>query len=145
MRVAAMAASAARLTAKIAPSMLSSDFASLGSEAARMVSNGADWLHMDVMVRASEVRTSPSFAWAYHQCVGQDGHFVPNLTIGAPVVKALRKHTAAFLDCHLMVTDPERWLDDFADAGASGFTFHVEAVGAWAVIVMSTSPRIPWR
>jgi len=59
----------------------------------------------------------------------QDGHFVPNLTIGAPVIKSLRRHTKAYLDCHLMVSRPEQWLDDFADAGASGVTFHVEATG----------------
>jgi len=56
-----------------------------------------------------------------------DGHFVPNLTIGAPVIKSLRKHTNAFLDCHLMVTNPEKWVDDFKDAGASSITFHIEA------------------
>lgn len=61
-------------------------------------------------------------------------HFVPNLTLGAPIVKALRKHTAAYLDCHLMVTNPEKWVDDFAEAGASGFTFHVEVDGAFGAI-----------
>ena len=64
-------------------------------------------------------------------------HFVPNLTLGAPVVKSLRRAlvamaTPAYLDVHLMVTSPAQWLDDFADAGASGFTFHIEAVGALA-------------
>lgn len=57
-------------------------------------------------------------------------HFVPNLTLGAPIIGALRKHTAGFLDAHLMVSEPERWVDDFADAGADGYTFHIEATSA---------------
>ena len=57
----------------------------------------------------------------------QDGHFVPNLTLGPPIVKSLRKHTSAFLDCHLMVSEPAKWVADFAAAGADQFTFHLEA------------------
>ncbi|KAG5604148.1 hypothetical protein H5410_025640 [Solanum commersonii] len=90
----------------IAPSMLSSDFANLASEAERMLNCGADWLHMDIMKAL---------------------HFVPNLTLGAPIIESLRKHTKAYLDCHLMVTNPLDYVEPLGKAGASGFTFHVEA------------------
>jgi ribulose-phosphate 3-epimerase len=87
----------------IAPSILSADFAYLG-DAADAVS-GADWLHVDVM----------------------DNHFVPNLTIGLPVVKSLRRATDLPLDCHLMIDNPDRWAPGYAEAGAANVTFHVEA------------------
>lgn len=90
---------------KIAPSILSADFARLADGIAEAEAAGADWIHVDVM----------------------DGHFVPNLTIGPPVVAALRKVTELPLDVHLMIEAPERYLDAFADAGASTLTVHVEA------------------
>lgn len=89
----------------IAPSILSSDFANLESEIKRLEENGADWVHVDVM----------------------DGHFVPNLTIGAPVVKALKKVTSIPLDVHLMIDNPEKYIKDFALAGSDYITFHYEA------------------
>jgi ribulose-phosphate 3-epimerase len=88
---------------KLAPSILSADFADLAGDVDR-VTEQADLLHVDVM----------------------DGHFVPNLTIGPPVVKSLRSRTKLLLDCHLMVTNPGELLADFADAGADGCTVHVE-------------------
>ena len=89
----------------IAPSILSSDFANLETEIKRLEGNGADWVHVDVM----------------------DGHFVPNLTIGAPVVKAIKPVTKLPMDVHLMIENPAKYVKDFALAGADIITFHYEA------------------
>ena len=90
---------------RIAPSILSADFSKLGAEIEAIDQAGADWIHVDVM----------------------DGHFVPNITIGPPVVKGLRPHTAKPFDVHLMIAPIDPFLDAFADAGASTLTVHPEA------------------
>ena len=103
----------------IAPSILSADFANLERDLLKIKNAGADWAHVDVM----------------------DGHFVPNITIGAPVVKALRKVTDLFLDVHLMIENPDKYISDFAKAGSDLITFHYEATreNTYSVIEMIKS------
>lgn len=95
------------MTVQLAPSVLNADFARLADEAA-VVADVADWLHVDVM----------------------DAHFVPNLTVGLPVVESLIKHASLPIDCHLMIEDPDRWAPGYAEAGAGNVTIHAEAAAA---------------
>jgi ribulose-phosphate 3-epimerase len=93
------------VTVRIAPSVLSADLGRLREQVAAAAAGGAEWIHVDVM----------------------DGHFVPNLTFGAPMIRALKRVTDLPLDVHLMVERPERYIREYADEGAAVFTFHVEA------------------
>lgn len=121
------------MTIRLAPSILAADFAALGRDIDAVTRGGADQIHVDVM----------------------DGHFVPNITIGPPVVRALRKATALPLDVHLMITDPDRYLEAFVDAGANMISVHVEvlphlhrtisrikALGAKAGVVLNPSTPV---
>ncbi|MCD8180498.1 MAG: ribulose-phosphate 3-epimerase [Firmicutes bacterium] len=89
----------------LAPSILAADFGILAEQIKKAESSGAEWLHIDVM----------------------DGHFVPNMSFAMPVIKSIRKYTDMFFDVHLMITEPERYIDAFIDSGADGITFHIEA------------------
>lgn len=119
----------------IAPSILSADFARLADEVAAIEKAGADWVHIDVM----------------------DGHFVPNITIGIPVVKALRKVTNLPLDTHLMIENADRFVEDFVAAGSSSVSVHLEActhlhktlasirgAGAKAGVVLNPASPVEW-
>jgi ribulose-phosphate 3-epimerase len=122
------------MSVRLAPSVLSADFAALGAAVAAAERGGADQIHLDVM----------------------DGHFVPNLTLGLPVVKAILKSTEIPVDCHLMIDDPDRWAVGYAEAGAYNVTVHVEAAAdpvkiahdlraAGARAGLSVKPRTPFE
>lgn len=123
------------MTVRIAPSVLSTDLGRLAEQVAEATAGGADWLHVDVM----------------------DGHFVPNLTFGAPLIRALARLSSLPLDVHLMVEHPEQYIDEYADLGVSVFSFHPEATihvqrhlarirerGMRAGLVLNPSTPVSW-
>ncbi len=97
----------------LSPSILSADFAELKKDVQALEKSGCEYVHIDVM----------------------DGHFVPNMSFGAPIVKAIRKHTKGVFDVHLMISDPNKYLEDFVKAGADIITFHLEAVEDSAALI----------
>jgi len=105
--------------AKVSPSILSADFANLGRDVKMAVEAGSDMIHVDVM----------------------DGHFVPNISIGVPVVKSLRKASDGFLDVHLMISQPEKYIDAFMDAGADLINIHLEAEGDMEAMIARVKSR----
>ncbi|TNY24424.1 ribulose-5-phosphate 3-epimerase [Rhodotorula diobovata] len=113
---------AASPRAIVSPSVLASNFADLGNEIKRMMHCGAEWVHMDVM----------------------DGHFVPNITMGAPVLASVNKTVDnVFMDCHMMVADPARWVKPVAEAGGKSYTFHIEALSHPGASPLLASPGFP--